>query len=327
MPANAALKWSDYEEGADRATQVYTVVGATSASDAISTVGITVNTPFSGRPLLKAEEPVARTPSGPLYYEVWVRYSVPSGGGDHGTPATDPLLEPATVEWRPVITSEPVDRDIEGNAIIMPSGEPLNPPPTRDWTTWEINIYRNEQFFDFVKYEKFQNVINANAVTARQPNDQIVTFPAGTLMCRTIAPSEPYKVTATYVRMGFHLVYRRYLPWLTSAQKSAATSPFHIWTLSQQTLGYYGTSSTQIGLIVTPGGDQPPKPVMTGSTATPLDSTLKIKAGEGDYRTPVTRAAPTGVTAITGPAGANSMTPRYLVWKNYDAIDFAELNL
>src|SRR4051812_9319243 len=104
MAAVVTKKWSEHEEGADTAADVYEVTGVSSGPDAIAAVGIAINTPHDVYPRLKSLEPSIRTPRGPAVYEVWVRYSIPPAG-EHKTPGSDPLLEPPDIQWSLTIES------------------------------------------------------------------------------------------------------------------------------------------------------------------------------------------------------------------------------
>ncbi len=325
-------KWSDQEGGAELWTDVYEVTEVETGLDAIAQValgtgdaspGITLNTPHPSNPILKAQAPTFRTPRGPKYFEVWVRYALPPSGD---WSSTNPLLDPPEISWRLTIVNEPIDRDIDGNVIIYSSREVPDPGPTDEVYLWALTITRNESFFNFIVANDFKNTVNQNSFTVRQPNGGTIVFPGGVVRCNGIVPAETYKTTATYVKMAYSFEFKEFFPWVSTGSQTANTSPFQLYIANQGFRGFWGAQKTP-GPFVHSDGSAIDSPILTASTGVPLDNTYKVKAGDGDFQSAVANTTPPGATALAGPSSAGGDRATYLVWRRKRPKDFAALNL
>jgi len=144
--------------GSDKAltaTRTFSVV-----TDAVSDVPLDVfgaedpvtglSIPLVGDPhptqyLLKAARPHIATVC-PTFFNVKVNYSTRPNVSS--TQEDDPLDEPAVYSWSDAASTEPVDEDADGNALVNAAGEPFDPPLTKDFEDPVLTITRNQASFD-----------------------------------------------------------------------------------------------------------------------------------------------------------------------------------
>src|SRR4051812_24353456 len=100
--ATATQKWSGEYGGTDadggQMAKLFDVIGATSGDNALSAVSIAINTPYAtGDPRLCKSLTYRKVSPG--FYEVTVLYAVPPTGSWQTTTPSDPLSEPAIIQW------------------------------------------------------------------------------------------------------------------------------------------------------------------------------------------------------------------------------------
>lgn len=202
--ATARERWSDvkFTPGANgyTAERAWDVDGATSAADALAASGIPdINDAHPLKSDCKVKSlPVER--NGFNSYLVRAIYETPADGNSHPGPGaqTDPLDMPPTIYWEIGSTSEEIDRDVNGNPLTNSAGDPYT-GVTREFTTYYLILEQNEASFDVDKAGDYSNYVNSHNFSITG----VGTFAAGNLLCKTIAPCEPYTSGASYVRVRY----------------------------------------------------------------------------------------------------------------------------
>lgn len=319
MAIEVTLKWSDSGYSDSRAEMVYQVTGVTGEYEASHANGVPqLNSTHPQNSLLKAEDPFARR-VGFNMWEVLVPFSRPEGAGDHTGTNTNPLTEPQSVEWTPSPNNESVDRDGDGNPIINSAKDPSDPPLTRDFTDWKLVITRNESFFDFVKAIQFQNKVNSNTFTVKQPNGKIITLHPGSMLCEGIMPVGKITITSTYVTMAYHLCLREYPEGTPDNEKTVERSPFQWWLPDTGYRALFAEGGVnKPGSLVDATGAEVTFPVRLDGEGRPMNSEYKV--------TPQKLPA----VATTVPTGAIKVVKgdiTFLVYKKYSGADFSQLGL
>jgi hypothetical protein len=286
------------------------VIEADNETDALSAAGIpALRDPHPQNPLLKCR---SRTPREDGFNKFIITCTYGIEQESWTAPDADPLAQPPRVRWNTCTSSEDVDRDIDGNPIVNSVGDAFSSPAKRRFNTKSFTIFRNEPFYNFAASLIYENTINSVAWTVLG-----VTFPAGTIMCACIEPTNEYDANAaSYVTMA----YTFEVAGLTRDYNPTSASLFQLRLLDQgQRAKYTHASVTTIGELYTAKGSQISSDVRFDPNGKPVDTTLKVER----KHTPINCAAPAGATRETGPDGVTS----YLRYKLYKPVAFSGIGL
>jgi len=77
---------------------------------------------------------------------------------------TNPLLDPAKIQWNTEQFQTPVWRDRDGNAIINSAGDPFDPPAEKDDSRWTAVITKNVAAIP-AWFFAFQDAVNSSSFT------------------------------------------------------------------------------------------------------------------------------------------------------------------
>ncbi len=89
----------------------------------------------------------------------------------------NPLDQPPQIYWGSTVTEEEIDVDMDGNPIIMVTGEGFDPPVREPVYDRILRITRNIADYNDNWATLFRNATNAN---------QFGSFPPGTALCRSL---------------------------------------------------------------------------------------------------------------------------------------------
>jgi len=127
---------------------------------------------YPGDDFLRVVKRTVKTYQGPFVYEVTCNYLHRWGGGDEE--AEDPLIKKPEISWLSAVTNEPIDRDIEGNAVMNSAGEAFDPPITKEFNDLVLRYVRNERNFNQRRASEYKGAISS---------DSFLGFAEGTVMC------------------------------------------------------------------------------------------------------------------------------------------------
>ena len=179
-------------EGAQRgvAARAYTVLfdAAPAIYDVIDAAGI----PDIGEQHPDANWIACRrkraVPLGPFLYDVVCDYA----GQD------SPLIAPAQISWQEASSTELVDRDSDGNALVNGAGEPYQVSvPISDLVAV---ITRNEAAYPYATMYAYWNAVNSDVVAG--------TWPAGTVKMLPITAVRQDDGTTYYYVITYRMQFR-----------------------------------------------------------------------------------------------------------------------
>ena len=171
MPVSVKENWSgrSYSQRTMTARREFTVSGVVDDLQAISAVpelARNVSFPQDARLLSEGAE-VSRW-EGPRFAVVTADFSIPqsgSGSEHEPPPETNKLDEPPRISWQQSESSEPVDRDADGNPILYSNWKPVDPPVTRMICNERFTVKRWESTYDRAKALTYKGRINSDTVT------------------------------------------------------------------------------------------------------------------------------------------------------------------
>ena len=118
---------------------------------------------------------ISPRPIGPFFFEVSVHYGAltPKGGAAAGEPV-DPVAIPPLWSYPQAVTTEKIDRDVDGDPITNSAGESPDPPLTEEFHdhVGRVVLYRME--YDQLQAWEYRGAVNSVAWRG---------FPAGTVLC------------------------------------------------------------------------------------------------------------------------------------------------
>jgi hypothetical protein len=196
----------------EAAAEVYEVLGAVTARQAIDAAGV----PRSGTQhpqdrLLISKKPQAQrmTPSGSTtnggYWHVRVSYVAADSEEGKENENEDPLKRLPTYDWRIGLQGEPFDRDIKGNPIVNSAREPFSTPPNFDVMTLSLLVTRNERGYDIDKAFFFHNAVNSDEWVV--PGTRQTVKP-GQARCLGIRPAGEFNLAQTFVSIQYEFEFR-----------------------------------------------------------------------------------------------------------------------
>jgi len=103
---------------------------------------------------------------GPFLFEVVASYTLRSYRANEARPGTTPFHspfdEPWEIEWFPVVSNEPVDRDMDGKPITNSAGQSFDPPITKECYDLGLRIVRNQPSYNKVQAADYLGAVNSD---------------------------------------------------------------------------------------------------------------------------------------------------------------------
>lgn len=265
------------------ATDYFQVSGVSSREEAIEAAGVPQvgdSHPFNS--FLTCGS--VQASDGPSIYQVVAAYSTLFS--ELPTPAGDPLAEKPQIVYRQQVEYLESDRDINYNPILNTAGDIIVPAGQYPIIVERISIAQNEPFYDRAKAFEYIDAVNEDVVTFLG-----ATFPAGTMRCIGIAPSEPFTADADYLTIVYDFEVRN----------NPAENPHQLWLRMSGRAGWYDDSgSIQRGPFCYESGDLVTSDVLLRVDGTPYDATVKVLAADGET-VALAVPAPEGATAGVEP--------------------------
>ncbi len=135
------------------------------------------------------------TAEGAFRYQVTCSYSTLTLGE-----LENPLREKPQIHWTFVTTDEPVDKDINGKAILNSALEPFDPPITKPVHDLALQYTRNERRYNQMTALKYKGKINSNT---------FLDAPPGTVMCTVFDADKIYdEKYGDYYRVTYEFQFR-----------------------------------------------------------------------------------------------------------------------
>lgn len=117
---------------------------------------------YPGDDFLRVVKRTVRPYQGPLVYEVTCNYHRSRfRKGDES--AEDPVIKKPEISWLSAVTNEPIDRDIDGEAITNSAKQSFDPPITREVYDLVLRYVRNERNFNHRHASEYKGAINSDS--------------------------------------------------------------------------------------------------------------------------------------------------------------------
>jgi hypothetical protein len=253
----------------------------------------------------------------PGAYRLTASFSIPDDGNEHsGAGAVDgnPLSAPVEFRWNTVKMSLPVERDADGNAIVVSSGRGVDPPTYKDFNAKELSVIRNEASFSIATALTYENTVNSGAWGGAK---------TGEVRCTEVVPINQYTANASYVRIAYRFLFL--------SEDIFGSEPHQLRLLDQDTMAYglistggsSGSSKRELVPLVNTNGEAVDYPVLLDGYGKPLDENITYYVGNSVTDSPIfNRIKPTG--AIVDQNGTEGVFLRY---KTYPYRNFMSLGL
>lgn len=301
-------QWSqDQFQRGESAEQVYWVDAADE-----SAAGFASGVPQPGNTHLRDVRLVAQVPIvtpkmiGTLY-EVRVRFIRLRTGEEQQE--EDPLDQPPIIHPYIGTSTEPVDADPFGNALVNSVGD-LFENQTEEFLSLFIDYTRNESTFDIQKALAYSNKVNEDSFTLNLKNGALIVNP-GQALCRFIN-TEPFAVNAPYVPVTYSFEFRED----GFTRRLVDQGLNGIWSDSgTRRIGQFCNAATPAQIITTPCRLDGGKPMKFG------DVEIKVMDKAGNPQTPQAGTTPAGATQERKEGAV------FLKWKRKKSIAFGGLGL
>lgn len=281
MP-DTTLRWSDDREGLQSATFAYDVINRNNTTEARAAVPYAKNSQHPRRPELKCDAIDAQA-VGFRFYRVTVSFSIPESGSEHPPDKdSNPTASLPKFRWRAGLTSEPVELDADGVAIVMSNLEPVDPPLSEGFHTMFLQARRWENApFNAATAQSMYNAVNDNALQF-----QGTTFPMGTMCMVNMEPADAYTIADKFIEVEYtfeanpHGFKRRYLDKGVTGWVRDGGDLYQSYLYQQSTSGM----PQPIGI-----------PVLLDGQGVPIRSGLKVRKHSGEFADPAVAPAIPGV--------------------------------
>lgn len=130
-----------------------------------------------------------------LLYVVESTYS--SSGSDES--GVNPIDRRPVVNWDWELSTEPIDHDANGSALLTVNNEPYDPPLMGEFADLKVSIERNYADFDPYVLQTYRYVVNS---------DSFLGFPAGTALMKPIRAQSQIEGTFSYWSIFVEIVFR-----------------------------------------------------------------------------------------------------------------------
>ncbi len=131
-------------------------------------------------------------------YSVEATYSVPEDGDSHPQDPDPGETPPLVFNWQTVQTQTPVDRDVNGNAIITSARRGVQ-GVTVPRNYKELTITRWEASYNATTALEYENAVNGDNFEGGVP---------GEVQCAIIQPSTSYQINATRVPIDYSFGFK-----------------------------------------------------------------------------------------------------------------------
>lgn len=297
--------YSDYRKGSNGAVIVREVSGVSTANAAQAASGLGKNSVHPEDQNFICDNWDAQKLS-PDFFRLTFSFS-PKDFGD----PNNPLAAPMRIHWDIGLTSEPVDRDVDGNPILNSGFDPFDPPTLADFPELYLNVTRYEPApFNVARALSFIRTVNQGSITIGG-----AMFTDGQCYLRRYAPTTEYTLDARAIEVGYEFCMREQ-GWDTrlldqglrgwNTRNNATTEMFHPAEPNAPTPT---TAPTQISSAVRLNGK-----------GKPLDTSLVTAGGDTLDQRP---SSPKGATIEKSPDGSAV----FLIYKRYKRSKFQLLGL
>jgi hypothetical protein len=212
---------------------------------------------------------------GPLHFDVSADYaSMPYKEGDENDVAQSPLTQPTIISYFTITSEEPIEDDIEGNAIATVNGEPIE-GITRPISDLGVRLQKNFGTFDPASFYLYIDSVNS---------DTFLGFPPGTLRIANISADEQFYTDQDDNEVPFWSVsveIHARKPYQCETSEAWYKRVRHegYWVLNTDPFG--GSSLIGPARAVDQQGNPSPKPVLLADNGTALpipEGSLSIEA-------------------------------------------------
>jgi|GEM_PF-6560101 len=282
------------------AHQSYLVSGVADENEAKAICPVAANSTFRIDNRLRASEPRVTSPDNPLTYVVEFDYAPPSSGSSSGNNAPSDLLRPPIYHPQISLSTEDVDADIEGNAIVNSAGSSFSSPQKKRFPSLRYVYRRFESSFDGARAIAFTGVVNSDSFN--MPGFGSVT--AGQAFCESIVVAAAFNRTSSSIEIQYSFELR--------------ADGFKTRILDEGGLAYYVASNNiKLGKIFTTNGETVSKALLNGLGA-PINATLSVGA---------VGTAGSNISAPIGATVTGSNLAKFLQFKLYREMPFSGLTL
>lgn len=132
-----------------------------------------------------------------IAFDYRATYRVPVGAG--GKPK-NPIDQPAKVTYDWAISEEQIDRDADGNAIIMKTGESFDPPIRRPFGDLVVTVEKNVARFDALQMGDLLFCVNSDTWLGLPPGSALLTKVSATQTIQADGSSYTTKTTSVQYR-------------------------------------------------------------------------------------------------------------------------------
>lgn len=141
----------------------------------------------------------------PYMWEIDADYEVPVLSIQGGSA----LSKAPVYEWSGIASEEPIDEDVDGNAIQTQPGEAFDPPVTAERFDQRMSVQKFLPSFNSLFYSTYLGAVNS---------DSFAGYPAGTVRCVNISARSITNGPTTIIDATFEFQVRRGAPRTTDAR-------------------------------------------------------------------------------------------------------------
>lgn len=126
--------------------------------------------------------------------------SPPPGEDGHGAEEDDdPVSQPPQFQWDDIDYTEPVDRDVNGNAIVNSAKQWFANPTSRNFKAFRLTIAVNEASYNPNIALAYVNHVNSDEFQGAAPQE---------VRCLSIIPTNVYTATTSYINIAYSFEFR-----------------------------------------------------------------------------------------------------------------------
>ena len=166
-----------------------------------------VGQPHPNDPFMFVEE-VRCEPVGSsrVLFQVDVTYATPRATGSlSANDQSSPLDDPPEIRWGAILTTEAIDRDLDGKPIVNSADEGFDPPVTTEVSDPVLYITRHQASFDPDTIRIYHNAVNTDTFYGAQPGRARMIDIRADLI-------QDHQSSFTYWRVSYVIQFRFDLP-------------------------------------------------------------------------------------------------------------------
>lgn len=266
--------------------------------------------------VVESQEPEMVSPG---HWRILVRYTEAKGGA-HVDKNENKLDRPARIGYDFGVRNQRVDRDVDGNPILVSSGNAPNPAPQAVRPTFGLTVLKWEPFFDANLAAFMLGSVNSDELIV----DGVTIVSAGSAMLVEMAPTHNIEFGMPQVEVRYRW---RLEPPLTDPPADGV-DPFWASLLDQD---YEAKAKDDDGnateaQIFDPGDPPTPvnRPVRLNGLGVPMNAQLQLGDGDGLERNPLS-SPPSG--AEKGQRGSGDTQATFLWYQVQKKRSVARLGL